>query len=100
MQSAAAGLRRGHGHFASVILKNSHGGFIQPGERNVRNASREKRHAVALLSLGWKRLSDLREEEGRFRWGRQTLQASQFSEQAQHAGGPQDSLHAARLIQV
>src|SRR5262245_1759340 len=100
MQSAAAALRRGHYHLASVLLQNAYRRCVQPRERHVRNAARQKRHAIAPRSFGGKCSADLREKEGRLGRRRKTLQPTEFSKQAQEAGGSNHTLQTAYLIQV
>ena len=71
VQRAAAALSGGHNHLAAVLLQHAHRGLVQPRERDIGDAARHQRHAVAPLAFGGKRLADLAEEEWRLRGRRQ-----------------------------
>src|SRR5215475_9153985 len=70
---AAAKLVARHNDFASVGGQNSNGGFIELGERDLRNAAREQGDARAFRPDRGERSTELREEKPVVNWRKQTF---------------------------
>ena len=100
MQSPAASLAGVNRDLTTIRLQHPHRGFVEPRERNIRDASGKKRDPILAFALRRKHAAHVAIKERRFHMRGQRLDLAELAHQLQHAGGAHQLLQSGGLINI